>query len=239
MRPDRIVIGTERGAADSGARLMGAALRALQPPARPMLQMDVRSAELTKYAANAMLATRISFMNELANLGRRARRRHRAGAQGDRRRPAHRLQLPLRRRRLRRQLLSEGRAGADAHGRDHGQRLAILEAVRAGQRRAEARAGRQARRAASATDLHGRTFALWGLAFKPNTDDMREAPSRVMIKALLDRGARVVAYDPVAMAEARRASWPTTSDDERLGAPDPLRRIADAGASRAPTPWSS
>ena len=112
MRPDRIIVGAD----DERAILL---MRALYQPFmrnHDRLQlMDVRSAEFTKYAANAMLATRISFMNELALLAEQRGRRHRAGAPGHRRGPAHRHPLPVRGHRLRRQLFPEGREGADPH----------------------------------------------------------------------------------------------------------------------------
>ena len=204
MRPDRIVIGTEPGPAGERARaLMGQLYAPFNRQRDRMLHMDVGSAEFTKYAANAMLATRISFMNELANLA------------GD---------LGVDIEQVRRGIGADPRIGhgflyagvgyggscfpkdvqALVHSAaEHGRRLQILEAVRAvndAQKHvlAEKVVGR------FGADLRGRTFALWGLSFKPNTDDMREAPSRVMIKALVERGAEVVAYDPIAIPEARR-----------------------------------
>jgi UDPglucose 6-dehydrogenase len=165
--------------------------------------MDVRSAEFTKYAANAMLATRISFMNELALLAEKVGvdiEMVRRGMGSDPRIGTHFL-YP-----------GAGYGGscfpkdvkALIHtGQESGVNLGVLHAVHAANERQKqvivdkivARFGE---------DLSGRTFALWGLAFKPNTDDMREAPSRVIIDELLRRGASVCAYDPVAMNEARR-----------------------------------
>lgn len=165
--------------------------------------MDLRSAEFTKYAANAMLATRISFMNELALLAENVGADIELVRQGIGSDP-----------RIGTQFLYPGagyggscfpkdvkalvRTAADA-----GQRLLVLGAVEAVNERQKhvlvdkivARFG---------ADLTGRRFALWGLAFKPGTDDMREAPSKVVIDELLARGARVRAYDPVAVDEARR-----------------------------------
>ncbi len=204
MRPDRIVIGTEPGPAGERARaLMGQLYAPFNRQRDRILHMDVGSAEFTKYAANAMLATRISFMNELANL---------AG------------ELGVDIEQVRKGIGADPRIGygflyagvgyggscfpkdvqALVHtAAGHGQRLRILEAVRAvndAQKHVlvDKIVGR------FGADLRDRTFALWGLSFKPNTDDMREAPSRVMVKALVERGAEVVAYDPIAMPEARR-----------------------------------
>ena len=165
--------------------------------------MDVKSAELTKYAANAMLATRISFMNELALL-------------------AERLGADIEH--VRRGIGSDPRIGYDflypgcgyggscfpkdvqalqRTGRDNGQELHILSAVeRVNEQQKEVLLNKITKRFGG--DLNGRQFALWGLAFKPNTDDMREAPSRVLIDGLWKRGAKVSAYDPVAMEEAER-----------------------------------
>ena len=204
MRPDRVVVG-----ADDERAI--ATLRAVYAPFQRnherLLVMDVRSAELTKYAANAMLATRISFMNELANLADRlgADIEHvRQGIGSDPRIGYHFLYpgvgyggscFPKDVKAL--------RHTADEHHTPL-RLLAAVEAVNDAQKsvlvdKIVARLG---------ADLTGRRFALWGLAFKPNTDDMREAPSRAVIAALAQRGARVTAYDPVAMDEARRALGP-------------------------------
>jgi UDPglucose 6-dehydrogenase len=199
MRPDRIVI----GAHDADAI---ATMRELYAPFQrnhDRLQvMDIRSAELTKYAANAMLATRISFMNELALLAEKlgADIEHvRVGIGSDPRIGYHFLY-----------------PGAGFGGscfpkdvtallrtaKESGLDLKVVRAVEeANERQKGVLAEKVERR--FGRDLKGRRFALWGLAFKPNTDDMREAPSRVVIKALTDRGASVTAYDPVAMPEAR------------------------------------
>jgi UDPglucose 6-dehydrogenase len=165
--------------------------------------MDVRSAELTKYAANAMLATRISFMNELANLAERLGadiESVRQGIGSDPRIGWHFLYpgvgyggscFPKDVKAL--QHTAE-RAGAPL------QVLAAVEAANDAQKRVlvDKIVGH------FGDDLSGRRFALWGLAFKPNTDDMREAPSRVIVDALARRGASICAYDPVAIPEARR-----------------------------------
>jgi UDPglucose 6-dehydrogenase len=201
MKPDRVVIG-----ADDERAI--AALRAVYAPFMRnhdrLLVMDVRSAELTKYAANAMLATRISFMNELANLADAlgADIEHvRQGIGSDPRIGYHFLYPGV------------GYGGscfpkdvkALRHTADElGRPLLILDAVEEVNdaqklRLVEKIVGRLG------DDLSGRTFALWGLAFKPNTDDMREAPSRTVVGALVARGAKVRAWDPVAIPEARKA----------------------------------
>ncbi|MEJ2767741.1 UDP-glucose dehydrogenase family protein [Mycetohabitans sp. B46] len=204
MRPDRIVIGSDEDEAGEYAReQMKRLYKPFNRNHERTMYMDVRSAEFTKYAANAMLATRISFMNELANLA------DRVGADIEA---------------VRRGIGSDPRigysflyAGAGYGGScfpkdvqalmrtagEYGRTLRILEAVEAVNEaqksvlvdKITARLGQ---------DLSGRTVAVWGLAFKPNTDDMREAPSRTLITALLRRGATVRAYDPVAIQEARR-----------------------------------
>jgi UDPglucose 6-dehydrogenase len=200
MRPDRIVIGADDERAIAAMRAVYAPF---QRSHERLMLMDVRSAELTKYAANAMLATRISFMNELANLSERLGadiEMVRQGIGSDPRIGWHFL-YP-----------GAGYGGScfpkdvkalqyTAH--QHGLPLKLIEAVEAvndAQKRVlvdkiVARLGER---------LEGRRFALWGLAFKPDTDDMREAPSRVVIDALRARGATVTAYDPVAMDEAKR-----------------------------------
>jgi UDPglucose 6-dehydrogenase len=200
MRPDRIVVGVED---ERATRLMRALYSPFQRNHERALITDVRSAELIKYAANAMLATRISFMNELANL---------ADVLG--------ADIEM----VRRGIGSDSRIGYDflysgcgyggscfpkdvralirtAEG-DAGITLKVLTAVEAANeaqkhvltRKIKARFG----------NLKGRRFALWGLAFKPNTDDMRKAPSIEVAADLAAEGAAIAAYDPAAMPNARR-----------------------------------
>ncbi len=200
MKPDRVVVGSDD---ERATQLMHALYAPFMRNHERMLVMDVRSAELTKYAANAMLATRISFMNEMANLAERlgADIEHvRRGIGSDPRIGYHFLYA------------GAGYGGScfpkdvqalQRTGEEQGMALRVLNAVEAVNedqkrillRKITARFGER---------LDGRTFALWGLAFKPNTDDMREAPSRVIIEGLLERGAKVIAYDPAAEQEARR-----------------------------------
>ena len=200
MKPDRVVLGVD----DPGAAEV---LKTLYEPfvrtGRQILLMDVTSAEITKYAANAMLATRVSFMNMIARLC------DAAGADVDQ---------------VRLGIGSDSRIGPNflfpgiGYGgscfpkdvkalvrtiADFGLDGSILEAVKA-VNEAQKRLLLDLVVTRFGEHLSGRTFAVWGLAFKPNTDDMREAPSLVTIEGLLDRGARVVAHDPVAVPEARR-----------------------------------
>jgi UDPglucose 6-dehydrogenase len=200
MKPDRIVIGADDERAIATMRSIYAPFMRNH---ERLLVMDVRSAELTKYAANAMLATRISFMNELANLADElgADIEHvRQGIGSDPRIGYHFL-YP-----------GAGYGGScfpkDVKALQHtatqlGRPLRILDAVETANdaqklRLVEKIVGRLGE------DLAGCKFALWGLAFKPNTDDMRDAPSREIIAALVARGATIVAYDPVAMTESKR-----------------------------------
>ena len=203
MRPDRIVVGTYSDEMGQKAKEL---MRKLYAPFNRhherTFYMDVRSAELTKYAANAMLATRISFMNELANLAEQV------GADIEH---------------VRQGIGSDSRIGygflyaGTGYGgscfpkdvqaliktaQDYQQDLKILQSVEAANElQKSSLINKIIQRYGS--DLTGKTFAIWGLAFKPNTDDMREAPSRIIIQELVKRGARVEAYDPVAMKEAQ------------------------------------
>ena len=199
MRPDRIVIGADDREAVEAMRELYAPF---QRSHERLQVMDVRSAELTKYAANAMLATRISFMNELALLAERlgADIEHvRKGIGSDPRIGYHFL-YP-----------GAGYGGSCfpkdvtallRTAQESGLDLKVVRAVEeANERQKGVLVDKIARRFGG--DLAGRRIALWGLAFKPNTDDMREAPSRVVIEGLLARGASVTAFDPVAMPEAR------------------------------------
>ena len=216
MRPDRIVLGV--AADDAGQRALAVMRKVYAPFNRNHERtrvMDVRSSEFTKYAANAMLATRISFMNDLANLA------DKVGAD---------IEL------VRQGMGSDPRIGysflyagtgyggscfpkdvqALAHtAREHGQTLRVLEAVEAVNNDQKHILAHKLL-AEFGADLSGRSFALWGLAFKPNTDDMRAAPSRVVINTLLRAGARLVAHDPVAQAEAMKALQGDLADRPEL-----------------------
>src|SRR5262245_20704548 len=200
MKPDRVIIGTDNPRTTELLRLL------YEPFTRNrdrLLVMDVRSAELTKYAANAMLATKISFMNELANLAERFGadiEKVRVGIGSDPR-IGYSFIYP-----------GCGYGGScfpkdvkalsrSAHELNYD--AAILEAVETVNARQKGLLFRKIHRHFDGK-LSGRTLALWGLAFKPNTDDMREAPSRALMEELWSHGAKVQAYDPVAMNEARR-----------------------------------
>ena len=203
MRPDRVVVGVDAG--DERAVFMMKALYApfLRNHDR-LLVMDIRSAEFTKYAANAMLATRISFMNELSRLAEKLGadiEQVRIGIGSDPRIGTHFLYA------------GTGYGGSCfpkdvkaliKSAADVGQTLEVLGAVESANER-QKRVLEDKVVARFGADLSGRRFAMWGLAFKPGTDDMREAPSRVLIERLVARGATIAAYDPVAMDEARRA----------------------------------
>lgn len=205
MHPDRIVIGLgDEPMAGQARELMTWLYASLNRHHERTVWMDRRSAELTKYAANAMLAVRISFMNEIANLA------DLVGADVDA---------------IRRGIGSDSRIGPSflyagtGYGgscfpkdtralqqtaQDHGSRMQLVQAT---EQVNDAQRQVMARRVMSmfGADLQGRTFAIWGLAFKPQTDDMREAPSLNVIRQLLLQGAKVRVHDPVAMETGRAA----------------------------------
>ncbi len=199
MKPDRIIVGTEDEAAI-------AIMRELYNPFvrnhDRLIFMDVRSAELTKYAANAMLATKISFMNELSNLADRLGadiESVRVGIGSDPR-IGYSFIYP-----------GCGYGGSCfpkdvkalvATARENDYEPDLLAAVEAVNERQKQVLFSKIN-SVFGDDLTGKTFAFWGLAFKPNTDDMREAPARVLMESLWAKGATIKAYDPVAMAEAR------------------------------------
>ncbi len=200
MSPDRIIVGADD---DYAVDVMRRIYAPFQRTHERLMVMDVRSAELTKYAANAMLATRISFMNEMANLAEALGadiEQVRRGIGADPRIGYHFLYpgvgyggscFPKDVQALARTAAEHGlpmRVVAAAEAANDAQKLRLSQKV-------VARYGE---------DLAGRRFALWGLAFKPNTDDMREAPSLTAIAELTRRGARVRAYDPIAMPHARQ-----------------------------------
>jgi UDPglucose 6-dehydrogenase len=200
MKPDRIIIGTDN---PRTTELLKSLYEPFNRNRDRVISMDVRSAELTKYAANAMLATKISFMNELANVAERVGadiEKVRVGIGSDPRIGYHFIYpgagyggscFPKDVRALAR---SAAAAGYEAQ---------LLEAVEAVNNRQKHRLFQKLEQHYDGR-LEGRTIALWGLSFKPRTDDMREAPSRVLLESLIAAGARVQAYDPEALDEARR-----------------------------------
>ncbi|HWI13786.1 MAG TPA: UDP-glucose/GDP-mannose dehydrogenase family protein [Burkholderiales bacterium] len=200
MRPDRIVVGADDGRA---VEIMRSIYAAIQRNHDRLIVMDIRSAELTKYAANAMLATRISFMNEIANLAERlgADIEHvRLGIGSDARIGYHFLYAGCG---YGGSCFPKDLAALSRMAVEHGTSLHVLEAVsRVNHEQKQRLAEKVMERFGK--DLKGKRFALWGLAFKPNTDDMREAPSVAIIDGLLKRGAAVSAYDPVAIGEAQK-----------------------------------
>ena len=230
MRPDRIVVGAED---EQAIQLMRSLYAPFQRNHERLIITDVKSAELTKYAANAMLATRISFMNELANLAEALGadiEMVRQGIGSDPRIGYHFLYpgcgyggscFP-----------KDVKALIKTAEDDAGIRLKVLNAVEEANEiqkhvltsKLKARFG----------DLKGKHFALWGLAFKPNTDDMREAPSRELIADLFEAGATVTAYDPVAMHETQRIY----GDDARISyADNPMAALDNADALVIVTEW--
>jgi UDPglucose 6-dehydrogenase len=233
MKPDRVVIGAED---DRGAELMVALYKPFTRTGAPVMVMDCASAELAKYAANALLATRISFMNEVANVCELF------GADVDRVRQAVGSD-----RRIGPSFLFPGvgyggscfpkdvkalvRFSAD---REYDFKvLKAVEAVNESQKRLLVR-----KIEAHFGSLKKRTIAIWGLAFKPKTDDMREAPAVPIVKALLDKGAKVQVYDPEAMAVAReifgsKATYAKVSYDALRGA-DALAIVTEWQQFREP-----
>jgi UDPglucose 6-dehydrogenase len=202
LKPDRIVIGTH---SERAKVLMRELYEPFNRNHERTLFMDVRSAELTKYAANALLATKISFMNEMANLAERLGadiEEVRQGIGSDPRIGYHFIYpgcgyggscFP-------KDVQALGKT-AQQVGYD-AQLLHAVEAVNARQK--QTLFNKLVAYFGGAERLAGKTIAVWGLAFKPNTDDMREAPSRVLLEALWQAGAKVRAFDPVAMNEAKR-----------------------------------
>ena len=223
MKPDRIVVGTD---SDNVRSLMHELYAPFNRNHDRMVVMDVRSAELTKYAANAMLATKISFMNEMANLAERL------GADVEE---------------VRKGIGSDPRIGYDfiypgcgfggscfpkdvqalaktAEETDY--QAELLKAVQCVNDRQKNRLYEKLE-AYFEGDLKGKAFALWGLSFKPNTDDMREAPSRTLMEAIWRAGASVKAYDPEAMDECQRI-YGARSDLHLMGTKEATLKNSDA-----------
>ena len=234
MKPDRVVLGAET---DHARSVMAELYAPFVRTGKPIIFMDIPSAEMTKYAANAMLATRISFMNDIANLCERV------GANVDL---------------VRKGIGSDDRIGpaflfpGPGYGgscfpkdvkalvktaRDQASCLRILEAVEAVNDEQKHRMFDKLRQALG-DDLKGARVAVWGLAFKPNTDDMRDAPSLALIDKLLGAGATVVAHDPVAMDEGKRRLGDrvrfATSSYDALTDADALAVVTDWNEYRHP-----
>ena len=200
MKPDRVVLGVD---SDHARSVMAELYAPFVRTGKPIIFMDIASAEMTKYAANAMLATRISFMNEIANLCEKV------GANVDL---------------VRRGIGSDARIGPSflfpgpGYGgscfpkdvkalvrtaKEQGSPLVVLEAVEEANDRQKHRLFAKVKQALDGS-LKGARIAIWGLAFKPQTDDMREAPALTLIDELIGAGAKVVGHDPAAMHEAER-----------------------------------
>jgi UDPglucose 6-dehydrogenase len=234
MYPDRVVLGVD---SDHARSVMAELYAPFVRTGKPIIFMDIASAEMTKYAANAMLATRISFMNEIANLCERV------GANVDL---------------VRKGIGSDSRIGpaflfpGPGYGgscfpkdvkalvrtaRDNGACLRVLEAVESVNEEQKHRLFQQLQQAIG-PDLRGTKVAVWGLAFKPNTDDMREAPALTLIEDLLKAGAGVAAHDPVAMPEAKRRLGDrvlfTDTNYEALDGADALAIVTDWNEYRHP-----
>lgn len=232
QKPDRIIVGTESSRART---LMTELYEPFNRNHQRTIFMDVRSAELTKYASNAMLASRISFMNELANM-------------------AERLGADIEE--VRRGMGADPRIGyqfiypgcgyggscfpkdvraLERLAHEVGYQAPLLASIEAVNQRQKRRLfDKLADALGGATALRGQTIALWGLAFKPNTDDMREAPSRTLMELLWQAGARVQAFDPVAMKETQKIYG--TRDDLLLTA-DKYAALQGARALLICTEW--
>ena len=228
MRPDRVIIGADD---ERAVQVMRTLYAPFTRTGAPIMLMDCASAELSKYAANAMLATRVSFMNEMANVCEQF------GADIDQ---------------VRRAIASDRRIGPAflfpgvgyggscfakdlralaGFARGKGYQCRILEAVEGVN---EAQKSRLVEKmTAHFTSLEGKTIALWGLAFKPRTDDMREAPSIAIANGVLAAGGRVIAYDPRAMESAR-----TVMDARVAYAPNAYEALREADALAIATEWN-
>ncbi|MDO8264617.1 MAG: UDP-glucose/GDP-mannose dehydrogenase family protein [Gallionella sp.] len=231
MRPDRIVVGADN---EQAVHLMRALYAPFQRNRERLIVTDLRSAELTKYAANAMLATRISFMNELANLAEKLGADIEMVRQGIGSDP-----------RIGYDFLYPGcgyggscfpkdvkaliKTAADEAGLD----LKVLVAVEAANDAQKHVLGKKIK-IRLGENLTGKHFALWGLAFKPNTDDMRDAPSRELVADLLTAGATVMAYDPAAMHDAKRIFG---AEPRLTYAENPMHALDDADALVIVTEW--
>jgi UDPglucose 6-dehydrogenase len=242
MRPDRIVIGHD--ACHNGQRARDV-MKLLYAPFNRNHErtywMDVRSAEFTKYAANAMLATRISFMNELANLADQVGADIEAVRQGIGSDPRIGYSFLYAGAGYGGSCFPKDVQALERTARQYDQELLILQAVEAVNDRQKQVLGQKVVSRFGA-DLAGKHFAIWGLAFKPNTDDMREAPARELLRELVERGATVAVYDPVAMTEARRVIALDLGADKFAAvrfAATPMEALEGAEALAIVTEWKA
>lgn len=228
MTPDRVVVGVE---SERAKKMMEKLYRPFTLNGYPILIMDIPSAEMTKYAANAMLATRISFMNEMANLCECV------GANIDNVRKGIGADVRIGSRFL---YAGCGYGGscfpkdvkALIHtGKENNCRMHVIEAVETVNENQKSVVFEKINNAFG-QQLSGKTIAIWGLSFKPETDDMREAPSLVIISRLLDAGAKVKVYDPIAMNEAKRRVG-----DKVTYCKDMYEAVIDADALAVITEW--
>ncbi len=229
MKPERVVIGAS---SDRAAAIMTRLYKPFVRQGNPILVMDERSSEMTKYAANAMLATKITFMNEIANVC------DRVGANVDHIRRGIGLDS-----RIGKQFLYPGIGfggscfpkdvqALDRTANQYGYRFEILRAVLDVNDRQRQRLGDQIVEHFGGS-LKGKTIGVWGLAFKPNTDDVREAPAHIVIRRLVEAGARVKAFDPEAMDTTR-----TVLGDMIEYCKDDFSAIEDADALAICTEWN-
>jgi UDPglucose 6-dehydrogenase len=232
MKPNRVVVGTS---SDRAKKVMEALYESFTREGGPLLFMDERSAEMTKYAANSFLATKLSFINEIANLCEHL------GADVD----AVRLGIGSDERIGNRFIFPGIGYGGSCFPKDIsalqrtaanvGSTLRILEAVADVNVHQKQRLSAKVKRYFK-NDVQGKTFALWGLAFKPDTDDIREAPSLNIIRSLTDAGASIVAYDPEAMAAVKRHF---AGNPKLHFAEDAYEALQDADALLIATEWSA
>ncbi len=233
LKPDRIVIGTDSEKARS---IMVDLYSPFVRKKERIILMDNVSAELTKYAANSMLATRISFMNDLANLAEKVGadiEKVRVGIGTD-----SRIGLAF-------LFPGVGYGGScfpkDVKailktGEEHGHKLSVIEAVeKVNKEQRKIMVDRVSNFFKG--DIKGKTFAVWGLSFKPNTDDMREAPAIDIIKGLVERGAKIQAYDPVAMENAKRVFSSLGITDSIVFCAKQYEALQDADALIVVTEW--
>jgi UDPglucose 6-dehydrogenase len=229
MKPDRVVIGTR---SDKAKKIMSDLYAPFVRQGNPIYFMDERSAEMTKYAANAFLATKITFMNEIANLCEKV------GANVD----AIRIGIGSDSRIGKRFLFAGIGYGGSCFPKDvqalyktsedYAYDFKILSSVMDVNEKQKTVLAEKVL-AHYGGDIQGKTFAVWGLAFKPDTDDIREAPALYIIRALLDKGAKVSAFDPEAMENVKRVLG-----DSIHYANDPYEALQDADALLIATEWS-